>query len=190
MTGRGVDFSFNTTTVPEVHTMALEVLAMNGTAGFVAAPHAGNGRRRCSPCSPADASCAASSAATRIPACSCPQLVDYWRQGRFPFDRLLTFYPFAEIDRAFADAHSGKAIKPVLLIGEPSMTPIAATSVDAFGRNDARAARRDREDDDRDVRGSSVALLWQHGLGSPPRVGVGESVHVQQTVNGKRPWRQ
>jgi aryl-alcohol dehydrogenase len=48
-----------------------------------------------------------------------PRLVDYWRQGRFPFDRLLTFYPFAEIDRAFADAHSGKAIKPVLLIGEP-----------------------------------------------------------------------
>ena len=35
------------------------------------------------------------------------------------FDRLLSFYPFAEIDRAFADAHSGRAIKPVLLIGEP-----------------------------------------------------------------------
>ena len=38
VTGRGVDFTFNTTTVPDVHSMALEVLAMNGTAGFVAAP--------------------------------------------------------------------------------------------------------------------------------------------------------
>ena len=47
-----------------------------------------------------------------------PKLAEYWRQGRFPFDRLLSFYPFAEIDRAFADARSGKAIKPVLLIGE------------------------------------------------------------------------
>ena len=45
-----------------------------------------------------------------------PQLAEYWRQGRFPFDRLLTFYPFAEIGRAFADAHSGAAIKPVLLM--------------------------------------------------------------------------
>ena len=47
-----------------------------------------------------------------------PRLAEFWRQGRFPFDRLLSFYPFAEIDRAFADAHSGKAIKPVLLIGD------------------------------------------------------------------------
>src|SRR5690606_6172867 len=38
VTGRGVDFTFNTTTVPDVHSWALEALAMNGTAGFVAAP--------------------------------------------------------------------------------------------------------------------------------------------------------
>ena len=42
--------------------------------------------------------------------------IDLWSQGRFPFDRLLTFYPFAEIARAFEDSHSGKAIKPVLLM--------------------------------------------------------------------------
>src|SRR5690606_35196968 len=38
VTGRGLRCSLNTTTVPAIHTMALEVLAMNGTAGFVAAP--------------------------------------------------------------------------------------------------------------------------------------------------------
>jgi len=38
LTGRGVDYTFNTTNAPAVHTLALEVLAMNGTAGFVAAP--------------------------------------------------------------------------------------------------------------------------------------------------------
>ncbi len=118
VTGRGVDFSFNTTTVPEVHTIALEVLAMNGTAGFVAAPKGEwapkmfamlAGGRQLRGILGGDAH----------PGLFLPKLVDYWRQGRFPFDRLLTFYPFAEIDRAFADAHSGKAIKPVLLIGEP-----------------------------------------------------------------------
>jgi aryl-alcohol dehydrogenase len=118
VTGRGVDFSFNTTTVPGVHTWALEVLAMNGTAGFVAAPRGEwapkmfamlAGGRQLRGILGGDAH----------PGLFIPKLTDYWRQGRFPFDRLLTFYPFAEIDRAFADAHSGRAIKPVLLIGEP-----------------------------------------------------------------------
>jgi aryl-alcohol dehydrogenase len=118
VTGRGVDFSFNTTTVPEVHSMALDVLAMNGTAGFVAAPRGEwapqmfamlAGGRQLRGILGGDAH----------PGLFLPKLVEYWRQGRFPFDRLLTFYPFAEIQRAFADARSGKAIKPVLLIGEP-----------------------------------------------------------------------
>ena len=117
VTGRGVDFSFNTTTVPEVHSLALEVLAMNGIAGFVAAPRGEwapkmfamlAGGRQLRGILGGDAH----------PGLFIPKLLDYWRQGRFPFDRLLTFYPFAEIDRAFADAHSGKAIKPVLLIGD------------------------------------------------------------------------
>jgi aryl-alcohol dehydrogenase len=115
VTGRGVDFTFNTTTVAEVHSWALEALAMNGTAGFVAAPR-GAWAPQMFGCSPADGSCAGSSAATRIRACSSPGSVEFWRQGRFPFDRLLSLYPFAEIARAFADAHSGKAIKPVLLM--------------------------------------------------------------------------
>ena len=117
VTGRGVDFTLNTTTVPEVHGWALETLAMNGTAGFVAAP-----KGEWAP--PMFAMLAGGRQLRGIlggdahPGLFIPRLVDYWRQGRFPFDRLLTFYPFAEIERAFADARSGKAIKPVLLIGE------------------------------------------------------------------------
>jgi aryl-alcohol dehydrogenase len=119
ITGRGVDFSFNTTTVPAVHSWALECLAMNGTAGFVAAP-----RGEWAP--PMFAMLAGGRQLRGIlggdahPGLFIPRLVEFWRQGRFPFDRLLTFYPFAEIERAFADAHSGRAIKPVLLMeGQP-----------------------------------------------------------------------
>jgi len=43
-----------------------------------------------------------------------PQLVDLFIAGRFPIDRLVTFYDFAEIDRAAADAVDGTTIKPVL----------------------------------------------------------------------------
>jgi aryl-alcohol dehydrogenase len=119
VTGRGVDFSFNTTTVPEVHTLALEVLAMNGSAGFVAAPR-GEWAPKMFAMLAGGKQLRGILGGDAHPGLFVPKLADYWRQGRFPFDRLLTFYPFAEIERAFADAHSGKAIKPVLLIGDPA----------------------------------------------------------------------
>ncbi len=115
ITGRGVGFTFNTTNVPAVHSLALEVLAMNGTAGFVAAP--------LGPFSPPMFPMLAGGKQLRgilggdaNPQTFLPLLAEYWRQGRLPFDRMLSFYPFAEIDRAFADAHAGRAIKPVLLM--------------------------------------------------------------------------
>ena len=43
-----------------------------------------------------------------------PRLVELHRQGRFPVDRLMTFYDFDEIDRAAHDAESGQTIKAVL----------------------------------------------------------------------------
>ena len=43
-----------------------------------------------------------------------PELAAYHRAGRLPFDRFVSTYPFAEINQAIADAHSGKAIKVVL----------------------------------------------------------------------------
>lgn len=44
-----------------------------------------------------------------------PQLVDLYRAGRFPVDKLIRFYPFADINVAAADAASGATIKPVIL---------------------------------------------------------------------------
>ena len=49
-----------------------------------------------------------------IPKLFIPQLLDYYRRGKFPFDRLIHFYPFEQINEAFEDSHSGKCIKAVL----------------------------------------------------------------------------
>lgn len=117
VTGRGVDFTLNTTTVPEVHTWALEVLAMNGTAGFVAAPR-GEWAPRMFAMLAGGKQLRGILGGDAHPGLFIPKLIEHWREGRFPFDRLLSFYPFAKIERAFADTRSGKAIKPVLLIGE------------------------------------------------------------------------
>jgi len=43
-----------------------------------------------------------------------PQLIELLQQGRLPIERMILSYPFAEINRAVADARSGATIKPVL----------------------------------------------------------------------------
>ena len=45
-----------------------------------------------------------------------PTLFEHWRSGRMPVERLITFYGFAEVNRAIDDSLSGKTIKPVLRI--------------------------------------------------------------------------
>ena len=49
-----------------------------------------------------------------VPGKFIPRLLQYHDQGRFPFDRLITVYPFRDINRAFADAAAGAAVKPIL----------------------------------------------------------------------------
>ncbi len=43
-----------------------------------------------------------------------PKLVDLQRRGLFPFERMVRFYPFSEINQAIHDSETGKTIKPVL----------------------------------------------------------------------------
>ncbi|MCB5363426.1 NAD(P)-dependent alcohol dehydrogenase [Pusillimonas sp. CC-YST705] len=43
-----------------------------------------------------------------------PELISLYRQGRFPFDRLLSFYELADINVALSDMHEGRSIKPVI----------------------------------------------------------------------------
>jgi aryl-alcohol dehydrogenase len=43
-----------------------------------------------------------------------PALVELYRQGRFPFDRLVKYYEMGEIDQALEDSNSGQVIKPIL----------------------------------------------------------------------------
>ena len=43
-----------------------------------------------------------------------PQLISYYKQGRFPFDKLIKVFEFEQINEAFQVSHSGKAIKALL----------------------------------------------------------------------------
>lgn len=45
-----------------------------------------------------------------------PTLFELYRQGRFAVDKLVSYFPFADIDTACHSAESGETIKPVLLV--------------------------------------------------------------------------
>jgi aryl-alcohol dehydrogenase len=47
-----------------------------------------------------------------------PQLIELYKQGRFPVDKLVGNYRFAEIQRAVADMENGRVIKPILRMTE------------------------------------------------------------------------
>jgi aryl-alcohol dehydrogenase len=49
-----------------------------------------------------------------VPDLFIPRLLELRDQGKFPFDELITFYPFDQINQAVEDMESGRAIKPVL----------------------------------------------------------------------------
>jgi aryl-alcohol dehydrogenase len=113
LTRYGVSHAFNTANAPVSYTQSLECLAPRGVAGFVAPPrgewapdmfHLLSGGRALRGILGGDTT----------PSLFIPMLIDYYRQGRFPFDRLIKLYPFEKIAEAFEDSDTGKTIKPVL----------------------------------------------------------------------------
>ncbi|WP_197686237.1 zinc-binding dehydrogenase [Actinoplanes derwentensis] len=51
------------------------------------------------------------------PATFLPQLIDLHGRGLLPIEKLITEYPFEEIETAARDAAAGKVVKPVLTFG-------------------------------------------------------------------------
>lgn len=117
LTGRGVDFTLNTTVSPAVFSAALECLAMRGVAGFVTAPR-GEWAPPMFPLLAGGQTLRGILGGDAAPRQLIPMLIRYWQQGRFPIERLIRFYPFSQIGDAFAAIEHGTAIKPVLWFDE------------------------------------------------------------------------
>jgi aryl-alcohol dehydrogenase len=49
-----------------------------------------------------------------IPQLFIPKLIEFYKAGQFPFDKLIKLYPFDQINEAFADSEKGLTVKPVL----------------------------------------------------------------------------
>ncbi|WP_146822199.1 NAD(P)-dependent alcohol dehydrogenase [Alicyclobacillus suci] len=51
-----------------------------------------------------------------VPQLFIPKLIRYYKEGKFPFDRLVGFYDFEQINQAFEDSKNGLVVKPILRI--------------------------------------------------------------------------
>ena len=116
ITGSGVDFALEITALPEMLTLAVDILAPCGTAGQIGGGFPGAraaiGMSRLL----LGRSVRGIIQGDSVPSAFIPKLIEMYRSGEFPFDRLVRFYDFARINEAVADAASGKTIKPILRI--------------------------------------------------------------------------
>lgn len=118
ITGGGADYVLEITARPEMLTLAVDALAPLGTAALIGGAPAGAH-------APVNMNALLGGRTVRgiaqgdsVPQLFIPRLIELYKAGRFPFDRLVTFYGFDRINEAATDTRTGASIKPVLRIGE------------------------------------------------------------------------
>lgn len=118
ITGAGVDYVVETSGRPEMGALAAEVLAPLGAAALIALAKPGVKI----PLDPSQLLVGGRSVqgvvqGDAIPQLFIPRLIEMYRAGLFPFDRLVRYYDFDQINQAVADFQAGSVIKPILRIG-------------------------------------------------------------------------
>ncbi len=114
LTGGGIEFTLECTGIPKVFRQAVDSLMMGGTCGLIGVAPVGveaslemqvilDGRTIKGV---VEGDC--------IPEIFIPQLIRFYQQGRFPFDRLIKFYSLEQINEAAEDSEKGKTLKAVL----------------------------------------------------------------------------
>ncbi|WP_137844615.1 NAD(P)-dependent alcohol dehydrogenase [Microbacterium sp. 2FI] len=108
----GLDFALDTTARESIMSLAIDVVR---TGGKIVLVGAGSDSVTVFPTQLVGKHLTYVFEGSSDPQVFIPTLIEHWRDGRFPFDRLVTTYPFEDINTAEADSRSGQAIKPVLL---------------------------------------------------------------------------
>jgi aryl-alcohol dehydrogenase len=114
LTGRGVAAAIEASAAPAAFRQAVDSLAPRGTCCLVGSARKGTEARFEMPTIQQGRTIRGVIQGDSEPDRFIPYLVDRFVAGEFPIDRLVTFYPLAEINRAAADAVAGTTIKPVL----------------------------------------------------------------------------
>ncbi len=118
--GRGVDYVIDTTGIPAVIQALVGAVAVRGTIGLIGVPS--------DPAAGVDLNIITALTlgltvigiieGDSVPDEFIPELVALHRDGRLPLDKLVTTFPFADINRAVTAQHDGDVVKPVLVFDD------------------------------------------------------------------------
>jgi aryl-alcohol dehydrogenase len=114
VTGTGARFSLETSALPSVFREAVESLMPAGTCVLLGSARKGTEATFEMPFLQEGRVIHGVIQGESHPRTFIPQLVDHLLAGKMPVDRMMTFYELADINRAAADAGSGRTIKPVI----------------------------------------------------------------------------
>lgn len=114
ITGNGAQYSIEAIGLPDTLRQAVECLRMTGVCGLIGVPKPGsmlnidmfsilNGR-----------TVRGIIMGDSVPEYFIPHLLELYRQDRFPFDKMIKFYPFEQINEAIHDTEVGQTVKAVL----------------------------------------------------------------------------
>jgi len=114
ITGTGADYAIEAVGRAEVLRQAVDCLALLGVCGLIGGPPAGTEVTLDMTRILLGRTVRGVLGGDSIPDVFIPHLIELYLSGRFPFDRLITFYPLGEINQAAEDSLRGSVVKPVL----------------------------------------------------------------------------
>jgi aryl-alcohol dehydrogenase len=117
LTGGGVNYALDTAGTVATAQLVVDALTLRGMAGIVTAPNWG---------SPVPFNVSSIMLGKRlvgileggsVPDRFIPSLIAHQKAGRFPYEKMVQRYAFADIAQAYADFAAHRVIKPVLMMG-------------------------------------------------------------------------
>lgn len=112
ITGGGADYTFDTTGAPSVMLAALGATRLGGHCGFVGVQ---SGDLTLDPLALVGKNVTGILEGGADPQVLIPRLIELWKAGEMPFDRLVQTFTLEQINDAEAASLAGDVVKPVLL---------------------------------------------------------------------------
>jgi aryl-alcohol dehydrogenase len=114
ITGNGVNYAVDTTGDASVIQQAIEALAPLGAIALISEGSGAAIEVEPSRLMHTGRSIRGVHQGDSVPQTFIPALVEHYRHGRLPLEKVVTFYDFDQIETAMADMIGGRTIKPVL----------------------------------------------------------------------------
>jgi len=116
VTGSGVLFSLDCTGIPAVVRQAVDSLTLTGVCGIMGVSPLGTEIHLDMNSIMFGRTVRGIIEGDSVPDIFIPRLVELYTQGRFPFDKLITLFPFDEINHAVEAAERGEVVKALLVM--------------------------------------------------------------------------